>query len=544
VISNLLNNFPEGYTPNSQQVKLLKNIDQAFDDGYKFVVCNAPTGSGKSFVSKTVGNVSRESSKEFHDVVTSYLAFKHSQGGSYAHEDECNEEVPFGCTALTITKTLQDQYKDLFNDIEVLKGKSNYQCDLDNRFSVDLAPCLHLPRLKDECWAKNSCPYYEQRNKALVSKFNTLNYSMFFSLPEHLKKRQFIICDEASELEDQLVKEFTCKIDYGFLRNADIDYVPYVSTRSGERWLNTLAVDVEEKIDELKEILSNKKDTSNKRILIDLKSEIIKLRNLHGKLTLIINSWSEAEYVFEKDKEGVTFMPLKVDRLSYRLFDYADKVILMSATIIDPVNFCKTLGVKRFKYVEAESNFSAKKAPIVCNSKYKLNYYNMQKNLPHVIKIVKQICEHHKDDKGIIHTHNNVITSALSKQLYGDRFLYREPGVRNEDILEQHYASEDSTVLISPSMSYGVDLRDDLARFQIIMKAPFLPTKDTRIARLMKDDFDWYQNKMLCSLIQSCGRGVRSSKDYCITYILDATIVESVLKSKHKLPAYFLDRFN
>ena len=177
----------------------------------------------------------------------------------------------------------------MFSDIEVLKGKSNYQCDLDNRFSVDLAPCLHLPRLKDECWAKNSCPYYEQRNKALVSKFNTLNYSMFFSLPEHLKKRQFIICDEASELEDQLVKEFTCKIDYGFLRKSDIDYVPYVSTRSGEKWLNTLAVDVEEKIDELKEILSNKKDTSNKRILIDLKSEIIKLRNLHGKLTLIID---------------------------------------------------------------------------------------------------------------------------------------------------------------------------------------------------------------------------------------------------------------
>jgi Rad3-related DNA helicase len=168
----------------------------------------------------------------------------------------------------------------------------------------------------------------------------------------------------------------------------------------------------------------------------------------------------------------------------------------------------------------------------------------MQKNLPHVIKIVKQICEHHKDDKGIIHTHNNAITSALSKQLYGDRFLYREPGVRNEDILEQHYAAKDSTVLISPSMSYGVDLRDDLARFQIIMKAPFLPTKDTRIERLMKDDFDWYQNKMLCSLIQSCGRGVRSSKDYCITYILDATIVESIIKSKHKLPAYFLDRFN
>jgi Rad3-related DNA helicase len=59
----------------------------------------------------------------------------------------------------------------------------------------------------------------------------------------------------------------------------------------------------------------------------------------------------------------------------------------------------------------------------------------------------------------------------------------------------------------------------------------------------MKDDFDWYQNKMLCSLIQSCGRGIRSKKDHCVTYILDGAIVESVVKNKHKLPKYFLDRF-
>ena len=117
MISNLLNNFPEGYDPNPQQIKLLKSVDEAFENGYKFVVCNAPTGSGKSFVSKTVGNISRDCSENFRDLITSYLAFKHTQGGGYSHEDECNEESSFGCTALTITKTLQDQYKELFDDV-------------------------------------------------------------------------------------------------------------------------------------------------------------------------------------------------------------------------------------------------------------------------------------------------------------------------------------------------------------------------------------------------------------------------------------------
>jgi Rad3-related DNA helicase len=150
----------------------------------------------------------------------------------------------------------------------------------------------------------------------------------------------------------------------------------------------------------------------------------------------------------------------------------------------------------------------------------------------------------HNQDKGIIHTHNNNITNQLAAAVKESRFLIREPGVRNELLLEQHAESPDPTVLISPSMSHGVDLKDDLARFQIIVKAPFLPIRDKRIEKLMKNNYDWYVNKMLCALIQSCGRGVRSKKDHCITYILDGAIVESVINNKHKLPKYFLDRFS
>jgi len=542
VLTGLINSFPEGYDPNPTQVKLLKNIDQAFTDGYKFVICNAPTGSGKSMVSKTVGNVAEQCTKEYRDIVTSYLAYKRTQGGNYAYEDECNEEQAFGCTALTITKTLQDQYKELFEDVEVLKGKSNYNCVIDENYSVEVAPCLHLPKLRDECWSKKCCPYYEQRNKALTSRFNTLNYNMFFALPEHLKKRQYLICDEASELEDQLVKEFSCYINFEFLYKNEVEVKPLLKSTNEQKWINRLLLSLKERIDWLKDAISSNTKVQSK-FTIQKKNELVSLNNLHSKLSLILETWYDSEYIYEKDNKGITFMPLKVDKLSNYLFKYADKVILMSATIIDPKNFCKSLGIDKFKYVEAESTFNPKNAPIHCNTKVKLNYFNMQKNLPKVLKQVQEICEFHKNDKGIIHSQNKSITSFLSEHLTDRRFLIREPGVRNEVILEQHMQTDDPTVLISPSMSYGVDLRDDLARFQIIIKAPYLPTKDKRIERLMKDDFDWYQNKMLCSLIQACGRGVRSHKDHCITYILDAAIVESIVKNKHKLPKYYLDRF-
>ena len=546
MFAGLLQKFPESFTPNKSQVNLIQNIEKAFDDGYKFVVCSAPTGSGKSFISKTLGNASQEPSIGYQDLVNSYQIYKHNNLGGYQNEEEAAEEKPFGAFALTITKALQDQYKELFNDIDVLKGKSNYQCSYDNNFTVESAPCVHIKSLKEDCWKRNSCPYYMARNKALTSRFATLNYNMFFALPNHVKRKQYLICDEASELEDQLVKEFSCQISFDFLKKSTVIIRPFPSdTDYGKvgKWVNTLCQDIDEQVEELRDDIAKKTGRSTPAALNEKKNEVILLLNLHSKLRAIVDTWHDSEYLFERTSKGINLMPLKVDQLSKYLFNNAEKVILMSATIIDPANFCKTLGISKYKYIEAESTFDPKKAPIYANTKTKLNYNNMQANLPKIVDQIRQICEHHKDDKGLIHTQTNTITKYLQDNLKCSRILYREPGVRNEEILDIHYNSNKPTIMASPSMSHGVDLKDDLARFQIIIKAPYLPTNDKRVERMMKTDFNWYTNKMLSSLIQACGRGVRSSKDHCITYILDAAIVENIVKHKSKIPKYFLDRF-
>jgi Rad3-related DNA helicase len=544
MLTGLLSKFPEPFTPNKSQVKLIRSIEQAFDEGYKFVVCSAPTGSGKSFISKTLGNNSLDPSEEFVDLVNSYQIYKHNNMGGYQNEAE--DEKPFGAFALTITKALQDQYKDLFNDVDVLKGKSNYQCSYDDNFSVENAPCVHIKSLKEDCWKRNSCPYYSARNKAVISNFATLNYNMFFALPEHVKRKQYLICDEASELEDQLVKEFSCQVNFDFLKKSTVTIRPFPN--DGEygkvgKWINTLCQDIEERVEEIRDIIAKKTGKLSPTSQNEMKNEVILLLNLHSKLRAIVDTWHDSEYLFERTPKSINLMPLKVDQLSKYLFDHADRVILMSATIIDPANFCKTLGVNKFKYIEADSTFDPAKAPIYANTKIKLNYNNMQSNLPKIANQIEQICNHHKNDKGLIHTQTNTITKYLQDNLKCTRILYREPGVRNEEILDKHYNSDTPTILASPSMSHGVDLKDDLARFQIIIKAPYLPTNDKRVERMMKLDFNWYTNKMLSSLIQACGRGVRSNKDHCITYILDAAIVENIVKYKHKIPKYFLDRF-
>jgi ATP-dependent DNA helicase DinG len=545
MFNSLLEGFPDKYTPNSQQLKLLKNIDQAFEDGYKFVVCAAPTGSGKSFISKTLGNVSDSPPESYIDLIMSYLAYKRSQTGGYMYEEECEEQNPFGAFELTITKSLQDQYKELFPDVTVLKGKSNYQCEVDRNLTVENGPCLHSSKLKEECWAKNRCPYYEARNKALVSTFSTLNYNMFFALPKHLKRRKYLICDEASELEDQIVKEFSIKLNFDFLKKCEITINPFPQSDYGKvgRWLSHISVSINDRMEDLKSIVSNGKHTSP-IFLADKRAELLSLKNIHNKITAITSTWSDSEYLYEREATGISFTPLKVNNLANYLFENGEKIVLMSATIIDPVNFCKTLGITKFKYIEADSTFDSTKAPIYVQTKIKLNHSNLQKNLSKIAKQVQDICNLHSQDKGIIHTHSNYITEYLKNNISSNnRILFREPGVNNEHLIAQHTVSAEPTVLASPSMSHGIDLKDDLARFQIIIKAPYLPLVDKRVERMMKIDFSWYLNKMLSSLIQSCGRGVRSHKDHCVTYILDGAVIEQVIKNKHKLPKYFIDRF-
>jgi len=548
MVSGLLQKFPDGFNPNSQQVKLIKNIEQAFEDGYKFVVCCAPTGSGKSFVSKTLGNSSRSVTKEYRDLVETYQIFKRNQTGGYQYEDEALEQKPFGAFALTITKTLQDQYKGLFDDIDILKGKSNYQCSYDLNYSAEHAPCIHVKNIKETCWTKKTCPYYEARNKAIVSNFSALNYNMFFALPSHTKHKQYIICDEASELEDQLVKEFTCQINFTMLKKSDIVINPLpLDTEYGKmgRWLSVMSANIEDCVEDVKEIINKKNGItkSDANYIQEKKNELVYLHGMQSKIKTLLDTWYDSEYIIEKVQNGVNFIPLKVDKLSDNIFRYGDRVVLMSATIIDPANFCKVLGITKFKYIEAESTFDPAMAPIYANTKIKLNYSNLKSNLPKIVSQIKEICNIHTNDKGIIHTQSNNITNYIKENLNDNRVLYREPGVRNEEILNQHYNSTLPTILASPSMSYGVDLRDDLARFQIIVKAPYLPMTDVRIEKMMKLDFNWYTNKMLCSLIQACGRGIRSHKDHCVTYILDAAIIETIIKNKHKIPKYFIDRF-
>lgn len=537
---NLLDHFPKQFAPRPAQTESLQRISTAFNSGKKFVICCAPTGSGKSLISKTIGNSAPLPSDRFVQLVRSYRAYAMDDLGDYTAADDCIKEPAFGCISLTITKSLQDQYKTMFDDAEVLKGKTNYQCKIDPTTDVDGAPCVLTPRLKQQCWSNNICPYYNARNDTLTAQFAVLNYSMFHALPEHLKKRKYIVCDEASELEEEIVRQFTCQVDVQKLRQVGLDVkIPRDEMQDTFfNWVvslkNNVSIEIESIIGH-----AQKKE----KLTIIEKKKLQFFQNLHRKLSDIEKTWNDCEYICQRNDTIVFIQPFKVNKLASYIFKHADHVLLMSATIVDPENFAKTLGITNYEYVEVSNSFDPKKAPIYVSTETSLNHQNLETSLPKIAKLVKKLCTEHKKEKGIIHTHTFHITKFLQNYLTGDRFLFRDSENINEEILKAHNDSPEPTVLVSPSMMFGVDLKDDLARFQIVVKAAYPPLGNLRIKRMFDEDKQWYTDKMLTSLIQSCGRGIRTVDDHCVTYILDGAIVKTVINNKHRLPKYFIDRF-
>ena len=78
-------------------------------------------------------------------------------------------------------------------------------------------------------------------------------------------------------------------------------------------------------------------------------------------------------------------------------------------------------------------------------------------------------------------------------------------------------------VLISPSVTEGLDLKDDKGRFAIFVKVPYPNLGDAWVKKRQSNSNGWYQRQALIAMIQGGGRVVRSEKDYGNVYILDST---------------------
>jgi Rad3-related DNA helicase len=148
----------------------------------------------------------------------------------------------------------------------------------------------------------------------------------------------------------------------------------------------------------------------------------------------------------------------------------------------------------------------------------------------------------HRNEKGIIHTTSysqlRFIKDNIGKE-NASRLVETGSTLNRSDVLKNHYMSSKPTVLISPSLHLGVDLKDDLSRFQVVVKVPYPDLTDKKIAAKKDRDPKWYTWNTVLRLVQAYGRSVRSPDDHATTYILDSSASYLLNSARDLMPKWF-----
>jgi Rad3-related DNA helicase len=148
----------------------------------------------------------------------------------------------------------------------------------------------------------------------------------------------------------------------------------------------------------------------------------------------------------------------------------------------------------------------------------------------------------HKNHKGLIHTTSyeqlNFIRENIS-QTNKRRLIVTDPEIQRDEVIGEHVNSTKPTVLISPSLHTGLDLKDDLSRFQIITKVPYPNLGDRWTDAKRKASRQWYTWQTALRLVQGYGRSVRSKEDWAKTYVLDSAFGPFINRNKNILPNWF-----
>ena len=162
--------------------------------------------------------------------------------------------------------------------------------------------------------------------------------------------------------------------------------------------------------------------------------------------------------------------------------------------------------------------------------------------MPKMAAKIDELCNNHIEHRGVIHTHNHAICNSLFDMCKSKSRFINQKNFADKKMMIEYLASTKNGIIVSPGLAEGYDLKDDLARFQIIAKTPF-PNyfADKQLARRAEVDFDYINWLTALKIVQSCGRSIRSETDWAVTYIIDSTFMWFKDEAAHMFPKWFLE---
>ncbi|ELY59467.1 helicase c2 [Natronococcus amylolyticus DSM 10524] len=524
------------------QEQALRDVRDAFAAGNDVVLVRAPTGSGKSLLARAVAGCART-----------------------VEEAEPSEAAGAYYTTPQVSQLDDVAADDLLADLNVIRGKSNYTCILpdERETPVNQAPCVRERGY--DCSVKHRCPYFSDRaiasNRSIAAM--TLAYFMQTAGSEVFRTRDVVVIDEAHGLAEWAEMYATIQLGprtvpfWDELRVPEVDgldravryaeNVAQICTRRKDELLSQESLTprevrqrdrLQELIGELDWFVSDYRDPQSATTWLVDQSDLRSSEN-EGD-----GGGSEGDG--EKLGGPLTIKPMDPERyLRHTVWDRGNKFALLSATILNKAAFCRQVGLDPadVALVDVEHTFPVEHRPLYDVTQGKMTYEHRSETTPKLARTIVQVMQEHPDEKGLVHAHSYDIQERLADLLrdfgVGDRIRVHDRDSRDA-ALEEWKASDDPDVFLSVKMEEALDLKGELCRWQVLCKAPFLNTGDSRVAhRLEEGQWAWYYRTALRTIIQACGRVVRAPDDYGATYLADSSLLDVFDRARSDMPDWF-----
>jgi hypothetical protein len=523
-----------------EQKEAIEFAIDSYESGKKYVLLELGTGTGKSAIGITIAR---------------YL-----ENNFPTIKDE-NGDPLTGAYILTTQKILQEQYVRDFGPgsklpvLRTIKSSSNYTCSFyDDQSCAEskmllsrLAKNLSGTEFQNHC--TKQCQYSQEKQEFIDASVSITNFSYFLAETSYsgkLGSRGLLVIDEAHNVESEVGRFIEVSFSEKF--SNDVLKIKPPKTQDQKSIFDWIKTSYLKSLKQYSEKLEStlKKNTTSLNKCKDASKNYEMIQKHKEKVEKFIEVYNPKSWVMNLEKklygQGKTtnimsrFEFKTVDVSPYcekHLFSKAPKILMMSATIVDKDVFCESIGLKHsdVAYMKKHSPFSDENRPIHFMPVGSMSKNKIDSTLPILVEAIKLLLDKHKEEKGIIHTVNYKISKYLIDSIKSDRLLSHDASNRDK-ILKDHINSKNPTVLISPSMMEGVDLSDNLSRFQIICKVPFPYLGDEVVKKRLEKNETWYTYATAKSLIQSLGRSIRNENDFAISYILDSDWTNFFNKSK------------
>ncbi|MFB6070677.1 MAG: helicase C-terminal domain-containing protein [Halanaeroarchaeum sp.] len=505
------------------QETALRDVRDAFAAGNDVVLVRAPTGSGKSLIARAIMGAARR-----------------------PDEAEPTDAVGAFYTTPQVSQLDDVADDDLLSDLKIVRGKRNYDCILpgEEDTPVDRAPCARTRGY--DCAVKHRCPYFSARAVASARQYAamTLAYFMHTAGSDVFGRRDVVVIDEAHGLGEWAEMYAAIELAPNTLPVWDDLRIPEVDgdvERTADFAEQVVGVCESAKddllrADELEPAEAARRDRLQERIA-ELNWFLEDYRDPDGATTWVVD---------QGDDGAITIKPMNPERyLAHTIWDRGNRFALLSATILDKRAFCRSVGLDpaRVALVDVPHTFPVENRPLYDVARGRMTYEEREETVPRVAETLVSLMARHPAEKGLVHAHSYAIQDALADHL-ADRGVDDRVRVHDRDTRDESLAawmdSDDPEVFLSVKMEEALDLEGDLARWQVLTKAPFPNTNDSRVARRLADDrWPWYYRNALRTVIQAAGRVVRSPDDVGATYLADRSLLDLFERARTDMPDWF-----